>query len=54
MDLGICVLQPFLGRVDVSDSLFRAGWINGSTKLSQFIDGSSPSLSHRQDFPLRQ
>ena len=25
MDLGICVSQPFLGRVNVSDSLFRAG-----------------------------
>jgi hypothetical protein len=52
MDLGICGLQPFLGRV--SDSLFRAGWINGSTNLNQFIDGLLPSLSRKQDFPLRQ
>ena len=56
MDLGICVLQPFpfLGRLDVSDSLFRTGLINGSTNLNQFIDGSLPYLSRRQDFLLRQ
>jgi hypothetical protein len=54
MGLGICVLQPFLDRVDVSDSLFRAGWINGSTNLNQFIDGSLPSLSRRLDSPLQQ
>jgi hypothetical protein len=47
MDLGICVLQPFLGRVDVSDSLFPAGWINGSTNLNQFIDGLLSSSSRR-------
>lgn len=54
MDLGTCVLQPFPGIVDLSDSLICAGWINGSINLNQFIDGSLPSLSRRQDSLLRQ